>query len=183
MTHAHIVLTGINPEPWQAPLGSVGRKKGGGTFVRMSTPPKQMAYQTAIRETIDQAYPEYAADQGDTYLFPKGKPLSIRYFFWRQLDKYQTESGRNMTGNRADLTNIVKATEDCLQGRLIWNDVEVVHEEARYMAQGVLVVPRILIMIDDDPGSFEFPYFEPDMTGAPLPPGNCLIKVDRYDDD
>lgn len=175
MTYATIHLDGINPEPWQAPLGSVGRKNGH-NFVRMSTPPKQLAYQTAIRETIDTAYPQYAPDQGDDYLFPKGLALSIKYWFWRKRDKYQTESGRNMTANEVDLTNLVKATEDCLQGRLIWNDVEVAHSEAWMVQQGVDVRPHIMIVIE---GIKVFPAVINNevMLGAPTPPGNCLIRV------
>lgn len=171
-----IHIDGINPEPWQAPLGSVARRKGGGQFVRMSTPPKQMAYQTAIREAIDMAYPEYAAETDHPYPFDKGQSLSIKYWFWRKLDKYQTaNTGRNMTANRVDLTNLVKATEDCLQGRLIWNDVEVVHEEAYMVNQGIDVDPHIMIIIENIemfksiiPGEV--------MIGAPNPPGNCMIR-------
>lgn len=184
-----IGITDINPEPWQAP--KLGMKRAGGQMVpTAATPSKQRAYQEALRDSIAQAYPQPPQ-------FDHGVPLLVEYTFFRRLDQYVTESGRNQTVHRADLSNIVKATEDCLQKptakqakehpEWVWffdNDVQVGQTHAAMQEQSIITEPLIIIRITD---TLDTDHIAPDDAVAGIrsvqkhDPGNVVI-IDLIED-
>lgn len=133
-----ILVTGINPEPWQAKKISLGYK-GGKPYPIATTPPQQAAYQAALAENIEQAYPGLP-------MFPRGTPLRIRFAFWRQLEHYVTPTGRNHTRHPVDVTNLQKSTEDALQGIFMQNDIDVKEVSSVIINQDPNTTPAVLII-------------------------------------
>jgi hypothetical protein len=68
----------------------------------------------------------------------------LELYFWRQVNTYD-DDGRRRVGGYADATNLQKATEDALEGRLYANDRQVVQVRSTVVGQGAAVEPRILI--------------------------------------
>lgn len=130
--NSHWFVIPVNPEPWSVGTISTGRKNGG-TFGRMSPSALLVAYQEAVREHLD-GVPELPFGDYD-----------LRFFFWRELEEYRTESGRRQSRHVADATNMQKALEDALQGYLIDNDRNVQHIESTIVDQGKDVKPCIVI--------------------------------------
>lgn len=96
----HLVVRGINPVPWKAPYNS-GRKG------HMYQDAALRDYKEALRETVEEMLPP------DWIPYQKG-PLIASFFFWRQIEEW--EGPRKRVRNQdADLTNLIKSTEDALQ--------------------------------------------------------------------
>ena len=177
-----LLFTDLNPTPWMAPDLSIGRGKGGRVYPQAHSPASMKAYQAAITEAFEQAYPNHEP-------FPKDTPLFAMFFYWRKRDTYKTPTGRTSTAKRADVTNINKATEDALQGLLYVNDVDNVTVYGRMVEQDGDADPQLLIVVSDDepvdwvisPIDPVYPNYVVDQLDLnvtpPNPPGNVYLKV------
>lgn len=124
----------INPEPWA--IGPVGYARRGGKMSAYVGRNAQLdAYKEAVREEI-----------GDGHDMIEGK-VELAMFFWRNRAEYTTPQARQHRKHEADLTNMVKATEDALQGLLFKNDRDTNCIRAGVVEQGPDVVPRVVIGI------------------------------------
>lgn len=131
----YYLVEGINPEPWEAPTASIGRKNGK-TFVHMHKNAGQRAYQEGFADAFK--------EQNDDWQYFDDK-VELEFHFWRQVD-------RDTKANIADVTNLQKATEDALQGILFPNDRLVVKATSRIVQQGPDVEPKVLVGIQYDDG-------------------------------
>ncbi len=138
-----ILVEGINPEPWTAPL--LAKKIVGRKMVPIAYPKAELKiYKEAISETVTAALQEAGVPLP---VFPKGTLLIVEFFFWRQLEQYRSlESGRLVTPKQPDTTNMTKSTEDALQKVLYHNDVHNRVTSGHLVECGAEVEPRILVM-------------------------------------
>lgn len=107
----------VNPQPWAVGTFSTVRNKQTGKLVTKPSPDMTLVtYQNSIRELLEL--------QGA--VMREGK-YALRFTFSRQLEKYVKNTGKGTaTRNHADGTNMMKATEDALQGAIIGNDRDVI---------------------------------------------------------
>lgn len=128
----------LNPEPWRIGPLSVGRRKGGkGVYPMVGRDAQLHAYKEAVREQLE----EYR-----TVMLPG--PYHSKFFFWRLRDVYTTPLQRQHRKHDADLTNMVKATEDACQGILFDNDRDCVSHENFIFAQGAETKrPRVIVAV------------------------------------
>lgn len=145
------VLLDLNPEPWQAPQGSIANH-GGRPFVAMHKTAQLEAYQNAVDESLRDVLPD-----GFKQITEE---VRLDVWFWRRLESYQGEK-RMVTKHRADRSNLLKAFEDALQGPpkkgkgekregvLIKNDVQIVAGLTRIVEQSKETEPRIVIRVTD----------------------------------
>jgi Holliday junction resolvase RusA-like endonuclease len=90
----------------------------------------------------------------DDTIVPFEGPVELSFFFWRQLTKYESvESGRKISKQRADATNLQKALEDALQGIFFANDREVCRVTTTVVEQGAETVPRIVLCVKEYMGA------------------------------
>lgn len=133
---AWYVLDGLNPDPWAIGPLSVGRK-GKGIFPIVGRNLQLANYQAGVKEVMEQKY--------GTVPFIEG-PIELRFYFWRAIDEYKTSQSRTARKHEADLTNLIKATEDALQGVLFKNDKDVhTFGMSRIVEQGPDVKPCVVI--------------------------------------
>ncbi len=126
----------VNPEPWAVGPVSTGRANGKmfGTIGRNA---QLHAYQEAVREYLEELWTGDVIDG----------PAEVEFFFWRHLATYRTPSGRTKTKNEVDVTNLIKGTEDALQGIVIKNDKNNVSVRGHMMDQGPNVTGCVVIKI------------------------------------
>lgn len=124
------LIEGINPEPWQASEGSVGRKKGG-TFVQFHKPSGLADYQNALAESFKRRYPDVVPATGTAELV---------FYFWREVNP-------DAKAKVADATNLLKAAEDALQKILYENDRQIKHAQSYIVEQLADTEPMILVGI------------------------------------
>lgn len=105
----------LNPEPWRVGPISAGRGKGGKIFPIVGRNRQLADYQEAVREELKRQRAEKV--QADAY--------ELIFVFHQVIEKYESANGRMTQDKKADLTNLVKATEDAIQDILIDNDVKV----------------------------------------------------------
>ncbi len=106
-------ILGLNPEPWRVgPLG-IGRT-GGKLRPYVGRDQQLYGYQEAVKAELKRLYPSAP-------LLPEVE-VELVFYFHHVLEEYTSLSGRKTKDNLADLTNLVKATEDAIQGVLIRND-------------------------------------------------------------
>lgn len=132
MKTIEVYIEGINPIPWKAPL--VGK--------RWTKPDENFtAYKQALREIIAEKLPA-------EFIPFTESPLRAHYWFWRDLDE---------GANRADVTNLVKATEDALQtynwgGQsfvgLYKNDRLIVDSHGTIVQQAKGIEPRVFLVVE-----------------------------------
>lgn len=129
----------INPEPWAVgPLG-IG-KKNGKFFPYMGPNPTLKAYKEAVQEELKAQ---------EAQMLPKGE-YRIACYFWRRLDTYHTASGREASMHQADGTNMLKATEDAVQGILFDNDRNVRSGTWAIMEeQTMMTTPTLIIAVSE----------------------------------
>lgn len=131
MSEVCYFVEGINPEPWEAPTASLGRK-GGKHYVHMHKNDGLRSYQEGFKQAFLEQNPDW--QYFDT-------PIEIEFYFWRQRD--YTESRAAI----ADVTNLQKATEDALQGVLYPND-QLVHKATSWIVeQDQETSPKVLIFV------------------------------------
>ena len=124
------MIEGINPEPWQASEGSVGRKSGK-LYVQFHKPSGLSDYQNAVASEFKRRYPEIEAATGSAELI---------FYFWRQVDP-------DSRAKVADATNLQKSTEDALQKILYVNDRQIKNAQSWIVEQLADTEPMILIGI------------------------------------
>lgn len=130
-------VQGINPQPWEAAEGNVG-KKGGKIKLHFRSPEQLRAYKEAFAAEFVKQNPHHVQFEGD---------LEVFFAFWRQLDLAEEMEGRNHRAHHADTTNTQKATEDALQGILYTNDKSNRDVRSVFVAQGPEVNPFVLVAI------------------------------------
>lgn len=151
----------VNPEPWA--IGPVGYARRGGKMSAYVGRNAQLdAYKEAIREEL-----------GDGHEMIEGK-VELKFFFWRNRAEYKTHQARTHRKHEADGTNMMKATEDALQGVLFKNDRDVNRSEWAVVEQGPDVRGKVVIAIR--PGTAM-----PDVM-AELPDEVCAL-LDEMDGD
>ncbi len=114
--YVHWFQLHVNPEPWAVGPLSMGRRNGRLTAT-LGQNAQLNAYQEAIREEMTQ-YHVYPLQYEPFY--------SLDFFFYRQRAEYENAQARRHRKHEADTTNLVKATEDALQGILYDNDRDVI---------------------------------------------------------
>lgn len=125
----------INPEPWA--IGPVGYSRRGGKMSAYVGRNAQLdAYKEAVREEIADQNPEKMIGYVD-----------ITFWFWRNRATYLTQKAVQHRKHEADATNMLKATEDALQGILYDNDKDNRTVKAVVMAQDAGIHPRIVVRV------------------------------------
>lgn len=164
--HRCIYITDLNPEPWTPGILSMGFK-GKQRYPKLAKNGRLTTYQEGIEESIKIAYP-------DIPMFPAGTKVSLHFKFWRRLDEYTTEKGRESARHVADATNMQKALEDALQKILFVNDNQVKLVSSEIMEEGPDVRPRILIYLSEhSPTTYWINIADQlDHHERPNPPGN-----------
>jgi Holliday junction resolvase RusA-like endonuclease len=115
----------VNPEPWEVPPFSVGRRNK--KLVAVAGRSERLyAYQSAIKEELEALNP--VAIGGD---------IELQFYFWRQSTEKVV----------ADVTNLQKATEDALQGVLFDNDRQVKYVRSVIADQRPITNPCVVIGI------------------------------------
>ena len=140
-----LLIEGINPMPWTAP--QLGTKRVGGKVVPITFPKAELAeYQEAIHDTVASAVMEKGLQAP---VFAKGTLLICEFFFWRQLESYNSlATGRKVTPKQPDVTNMLKATEDALQGVIYHNDTNNRVVSGHLVECGPEVEPRIMLIVN-----------------------------------
>lgn len=129
-------VPGINPEPWA--VGSLGVRNTGKKPVPFIGPnPQLVTYKQAVTSEVQNHLQVILVDE----------PCSVKFLFWRRLDKYATLSDKGHQRHIADVTNLQKATEDALQGVAITNDRLVQRVTSMIVEQSVETNPGILIVM------------------------------------
>lgn len=167
----HILIEGINPEPWT--VGTLGIARAGKKpYPTYAKNPLLVAYQQALIECLTEAYPAMLMQAEDA-------DLELTIIYWRKLDKYKTPGGRWQSRHRADTTNLNKATEDALQKIVFNNDVQNTRVTGEIRAQGHDVEPRILIICRPKHSKFDWDSYANDMAARTRPemPGNVYVEV------
>lgn len=129
-------IPGINPEPWA--IGPISTRTSGGKripFVGVNEVLK--TYQEALRVEFQNM--ELAPHMIDV-------PSELEIFFWRRLDGYEFNSGAKHQRHVADTTNLVKGTEDALQGILFPNDRLNLVIRGQIIEQSATTDPGIIIL-------------------------------------
>jgi hypothetical protein len=137
VTHEYLV-PGINPEPWA--IGPITSRKmiGGKRGVPFVGPNETLTtYQQALVAEL-QALPNPVALINGT--------SELELFFWRRLDRYEFDSGKKHQRHIADTTNLIKGTEDALQGLLFPNDRQNVVVHGHIVEQGPDTNPGLIIL-------------------------------------
>lgn len=129
MNDVKIFAISINPQPWA--IGELGVGRRGGKVYPYVGPNQQLkSYQEAVREEI--ADNHWYDDQ------PYEGAVKLECYFWR-----------NTTGgNYADVTNLIKGTEDAIQGLVIKNDRQTLAVDGRIVEQGPDVVGKVIIVVE-----------------------------------
>lgn len=160
----------INPEPWA--IGALGmRKRGNKSYPHIGPNGVLVTYQNAIRAELER--------QGATMREPG---YSLRIWLARQIVTYLGESGRRVTRNKADGTNIFKATEDAMQGIVINNDVNCKQGHWLMMAQDKDVVPLVVIELAYELDDYTEGFFPPYLTDEGLAAYEAAISSNEVPD-
>lgn len=134
MTRHAVHCLHLNPEPWA--IGTAFVVKGG-RHAAVAPDKTLKAYQEAVRAEL--------LAQGAQMV--EG-PYILSFWFWRENVSYTDAAGKKRSRNSPDLSNMVKATEDAIQGILIDNDRDVVHIRPYLVARGKDVNPRVVIEVE-----------------------------------
>lgn len=118
-------------------------------FPKVSPNKTLKAYQDAVRAELELAGAEVLP--GD---------YALRFTFSRQLVAYKVRTGKTLTRNVADVTNMQKGTEDALQGAAIGNDRDVIAVSSRLAGpQSEGTLPFVVIEIIHSIEGFVFDPF------------------------
>lgn len=161
-----IVINGINPEPWTSPTASVIRA-GGKPRPQLHKNARLRNYQEAVQEVIA---PELTTR---SELFSDDN-LDLQCFFWRQIEQYQTATGRNQSRHAADASNLLKALEDALQGLVFKNDRQVRRAQTTIVKQEKNIEPKIIVLVTHmgDPPEYAWPI---NKNGQPIAGVPCTV--------
>lgn len=143
MTDIWVVLP-LNPEPWR--IGPVGVARGNGRMVGTVGRDQQLhAYKEAVAEQVRMKL-DAVDDYHDQYIFAGKTKLTI--YLWRQRASYETHQAGTHRKHEADATNMLKATEDALQGIFYKNDKDNSDVRCVIVEQGEETIPKIVIHIE-----------------------------------
>lgn len=132
------LIEGINPEPWAASEGAIGRKNGK-AFIHFHKPESLRMYQESVKDEFLIANPQAVKVAGD---------IEIVFYFWRELTGFEMNEGqKKRRAAYADATNLQKALEDALQGILYDNDRDIVSVRSVIIEQTQETEPAILIAV------------------------------------
>jgi len=129
---------GVNPEPWTVGLATPVRRAGKVSSF-MSPDPQLVNYKKALQQEFDLNYSSVLMALG---------PVQLDLYFYRRLDRYDTEAGRKSQRHVSDATNLQKAFEDAMQGKLYENDRQVVDVHSRIMEQTPETIGCTVMRID-----------------------------------
>ena len=133
----------VQPEPWEIGPLSVVRVKG--KDGKMKVIPKVgrsetlHGYQMAVKDAL--------TDQGATDV--SDRPHRLVMFFWRNTGTYTSHQARAARSQEADVTNLIKATEDACHGIFYKNDKVNIRVEGFIVRQDAETEPRVLIGVDE----------------------------------
>lgn len=135
----------INPDPWAIGDLGVGRNNG---KIRPYVGRNQQLwnFQKAVKEYVE----DVLKDKPEWNYLEPGK-FRMTFLFWRRIDEYKSVQARTHRSHEADLTNLVKATEDACQGLLYKNDKDDIHQENYLVDQGPDVKGRIIFWVEPAP--------------------------------
>lgn len=159
-------VLGVNPRPWAVGPLSSGRNATGKVFSTMGRNQELHAYEAALAATLLLEYP-YLREFVDAKLLKKfpdlrryvagdpakakdrslwaGAEVELTFHFWQKLETAEI-SGKKITDKVADLTNMVKAAEDAVQGLLLNNDTQVraqrnvIYQRDEQVPEGIVVI-------------------------------------------
>lgn len=123
-----------NPYPWKVPNFTVSRRKGGGFYPKAGRDLGLHTYKEAVAEQVRSQSPRMIDGE-----------IELQFWFYRELTRYKTATGRKGKRNEADTTNMQKATEDALQGILFENDNKVVRVASWRVEQAESTTPMLII--------------------------------------
>lgn len=129
------IIEGLVSEPWTAPTFV---RRGNGGYASKNE--RLRIYQNALAEAVRDKYPNAPCLDCD---------ITFDLYIWRELEQYETESGRRQTRKRADRSNLLKATEDALQGILFFNDRQIRDGRTHVVKQEVGIESLIEIRIEE----------------------------------
>jgi hypothetical protein len=163
-------VLGVNPRPWAVGPLSSGRNATGKVFATMGRNQELHAYEAALAATMLLEYP-YLREFIDAKLLKKfpdlrryvtgdpakakdrslwaGAHVELTFHFWQKLEVAEV-NGRRIVDKAADLTNMVKAAEDAVQGLLLNNDTQVRAQRNVFYQCGE-EVPEGLVVISIQP--------------------------------
>ena len=121
-------LPGLDPIPWKAPEGFIGRRSGS-MFVGHHADPSCTGFKEAVAEDFPVHNPNFR-----TFPF---EDIDLIFWLWRNTEGH----------NVADATNCQKLLEDSLQRILFTNDRQVQSVTTHWMEQGPKAEPYIMIGI------------------------------------
>lgn len=132
----------VNPEPWE--IGPLNVVRRGGHFRPFVGRSQQLHdYKLAVVEAIRKSGQDYFMMEGN---------VSLTCWFWRHMADHASWQARRWRAHEADDTNLLKATEDALQGLLYDNDKNNVHVQGFVVAQGPDVEPGLIVCVKPAPG-------------------------------
>lgn len=127
----------INPEPWAVGPAHVRHPKGRKAFVAFGKDGNQELFQGSLRECLEA--------EGITEVLPG--PYFLEIWIWRQTTHFEKNNRGDGHRHKADGTNILKATEDALQGLVIDNDRNNVSGTWHIIEQSEDTQPMIVIQL------------------------------------
>jgi Holliday junction resolvase RusA-like endonuclease len=140
-----LLIEGINPQPWMA--GKLSTKRAGHRVLPIQFKDENLrVYQEALHESAAEALSRLEAPLP---LFPKGTLLRVHFSFWRKIEQYTNlETGKVTTPKVPDVSNMVKATEDALQGLFYFNDRDNRVVTGHLVDVGPDVEPIVMVAIE-----------------------------------
>jgi Holliday junction resolvase RusA-like endonuclease len=135
-TRAQWFVLPLNPVPWAVgPLGII--RKAGRFLPYMGRNQELHDFKVAVARAVK--------DQNPVMI--RGK-VKITCIFWRDQEEYKTPQARTARKNEADTTNLLKATEDALQGIVYENDKDNNEVHGYIAAQAPGIRPRMVICVE-----------------------------------
>lgn len=139
MTTERWYVLPLNPEGWAVGPLAVART-GGKLRPFMGRNQQLHAYKEAVAEELVKRYGS---------LLPTDSEVELKVYAWQRLDSYTSHTGRKTRDKAADLTNIVKATEDAIQKILIKNDNKVMAQRNVIADRSPAIEGALVISIND----------------------------------
>lgn len=163
-------VAGINPEPWEAAQGAIGRR-GGKAYIQFFKTTQLRNYQEAVAE-------EFKTQNQHWELWHLVEtPLEVQFYFWRELSIGEGQK-KQVRAHVADATNLQKALEDALQGILYKNDRQIRSVSSTIVSQNADTTPFILVGIREHPAS---ELVSPTILRSSLDTGEQVLGDNRYD--
>lgn len=124
--------------PWRVGPVTVGRGKNKGLYGKVGRDQELHNFQEAVRDELLRQDPLMIID---------GK-VRLTILFWRKIEQYKTAKSRAVRNQEADATNLLKATEDALQGILFGNDKDNVDVRSIIVEQNEDAEAKIVLRVE-----------------------------------